>query len=678
MTQHNTRQQWLSVLTAVAKDDIADMAVEYPTRSWVDVEYMDIYRTDHELAEALLASPGEHLDAMSMAVGDMSLPADVNITDAEVRVVGLPDDEVYTPGELTAEHTGRYIGVRGMLDRVTTKDEKPTLLTFECQRCGTPIRIPQMSMDNIDEPVECHGCERKGPFVIRDEESEFSDYCKVRVDHPPDNDVVSGEYLDGHVIGDLVNDHGEFGLISRAGEHAIVYGIVQRTQKDKSVLFERSMDVRAVSFTSDENSVDVDAHKDEFMELAARDDAVDLMAQSIVPELFATNAWEAALEWSVAYLFGAPRIDIPNGPTYRGDIHGAIISDFGMGKSMFATALTNYAPKITKKSATGLSSDVGLTAAAVQDDFGEGQWSIRPGILVKSNGGHVILDEIDKGPEDLSQINDAIEGEQMVDVDKAGVSASYPSRVGLLILGNPRDARFVPSEPVAPQIGVDQSTLSRMDGIITMRDAVDEETDASIAEQSLSALSEAQSVQYGDEVESEVLDRPVSPEVGKAWIAFARDNVHPRLTPEVIPKIRDWYAQEVRMLNSRGPTLMADEPDMPVPASPRVVMWIARFALAFARCHLRNEVTEADVDRALELGRRLISQNWNGSRFEIQEVKVIGIVGRVAEELSTDEARYPSAIAKSLRVDEDRVRDALRQLAQRGEAFEQNGMFKST
>jgi replicative DNA helicase Mcm len=59
--------------------------------------------------------------------------------------------------------------------------------------------------------------------------------------------------------------------------------------------------------------------------------------------------------------------------------------------------------------------------------------------------------------------------------------------------------------------------------------------------------------------------------------------------------------------------------DMPVPANARSVMATVRFAVAFARVHLRDEVADADVERAMSLSKALIGQNFDGDKFVAAE-----------------------------------------------------------
>lgn len=613
-------------------DAVAELAQRYPEQQrHITIEWSDLLRYDHELAEEYLQKPDSADVRLQRALQDYDLPdPEMTLEDVDVRVVGLNDSDIYQPMEVTRDIERRdenYIGVRGELAKVTEPMKEISTAVFTCQRCGMETHVPQ-SGDATQEPHECAGCERQGPFEIHMGKSEFQHHVRVRTETPPDETgELSEQYIDGDVRGDLVWSGGDdFGLAARSGDRIIAYGTVEKRQvkegNTKTRHFEEYLDVRAIEFEDDRDDIDIEKHREEFEELAARDDAVDVVADSIAPQLYATSEWQYALEALVAYLFGSPRIDIPQGPTIRGDIHVLIVSDYGMGKSLVNEAIADFAPSCIKESVTGLSSDVGLLAAAVEDDFGKGQWTLEPGILVRANGGHVILDEIDKTDADLERMNDALEGEQLVDINKAGQSATFKSRVGLLATGNPKESRFDKSMPISEQIGIDQSLLSRFDAIVTMEDSANREKDERVAEAQGMTYIEAQQYENGHRDDFEHLDRTVSVDVGRAWIAHARESVSPTLREEHVERISEWYADEVRTLNEQF-TDGEGGGDMPVPASARSVMDTIRFAVAFARVHLRDEVTDADVERAMSLSKSLIGQTFDADsgRFESERTK---------------------------------------------------------
>jgi replicative DNA helicase Mcm len=605
------------------KEEIAKIAQHPNDRKSLWISHKNLYRFDPDIADDLRKDPDAILDYIEEALPLVDLPLDVDLSHVTVRVTDLDDTHVYSPGEIRKEQGGKFVGIHGILERVTNTSDLPETLVYQCQRCPTKTEVPQTPTEGeLQEPHECRNCERQGPFKIVEDESEWSDYVKIRIDSRPDSDYEGK--ITGYVLNDLIDVGGDQGIIGRNGEPVTVYGEVKRVQKKSNkannLLFDHHLKVNSIEFVRDDETVDVQEHKDEFMELANQPDAVDKFAESLAPNLHATDAWDTAFEFGVAYLFGSPRIDIPQGPTYRGDLHFLIVSDYGMGKSDFSTDIEAYSPKCISKSTTALSSGVGLTAAATKDDFGEGQWTLKPGLLVKANGGHLILDEIDKGPDELTDMNDALEGKQQVDVEKAGQSATYESRTGLMALGNPVEGRFDPHMKISEQLGISESLLSRFDGIVTMEDNADKDQDENVAESYGRAYTEAQQSEYGEEGELDYLDRPVGVDVGQAWVKYAREEVNPILQYEQFEELKDWYADDVRQLNKSFAGDGEGE-NMPVPATVRVLGAAVKMSIAFARVHLRDEVKEEDVERAKKLGKRLVKQNWNGERFDPPENK---------------------------------------------------------
>lgn len=615
---HDLVEDAREFLSHYYREEIGTLAGKYPqdqSSLWVD--WHDLFQYDPGIADDLLEHPDRVLDALDQGLAQVDLPVDITLDGATVRVYNLDEGSTFQPPELRAEHGGQYVSITGVLDRITGADDRPLDLVYECQRCGYATTVPQTG-DDLQEPYQCESCERQGPFQIDHQKSEWTDYSKLRVKVPPEQTGSDNDHLDGYVMGELIEHGGERGLIGRNGEDITITGVLERTQKDgtDAPIFDRRLRVRAITFGSDDEDIDVKAHRDEFEALAAEDDVLDEWAASLAPNLYATDSLKAARRLSVAYLFGAPRIDIPNGPTFRGDIHVLLDGDYGTGKSTLARDVNLYSPDCVHKSATGLSSDTGLLSAATKDDFGAGQWTIQPGLLVKQNGGHLVLEEIDKTEADLSKMNDALEGRQEVDVDKAGESMTYQSRVGLYATANPVDDRFDPYEAIAPQLGLENSFLSRFDGIVTFQDRADEDLDAKIADAQGQAYVEAQEAEFGDRESFDVLERPVPVDVGRAWIQYARDEITPQLSLEHVESIRDWYASEVRQLNQSFASDEGDGRNMPVPATPRVVENTLRIAVAFARVKLQDEVTSTEVEAAKDLSRQLVANNWDGEQFD--------------------------------------------------------------
>lgn len=683
----NNTEAIRTFLEAHYRDELARIAQS--DAKTLEIDHSTLRAFDPDLAEDFLAHPEKTLKYTRRAIGLVDLPMAGRVQGITPSLYNLPDSQVIAPGEIRQQHGGRYVGVKGILERVTSTTTVPNTIEWRCQRCDNTIRIAQdLSNDDVIEPHECPSCERQGPFKKSEQLSDWSDYAKIRLKASPNASPSEEGKVVGYVLDDVIWMGGENGILGRAGEPVTVYGICKREQRsgygENKMLFDSLLKVLCVEFEREDDAVNVAEHRDTFEGLAERSDAVDLFAESLAPQLHVTDAWDSAFEFAVAYLFGAPRIDIPRGPTYRGDLHFLIITDYAMGKSTVKEDIEAYSPQCISKSTTALASDVGLTAAAVQDDFGEGAWTLKPGLLVRASGGHLILDEIDKGPEELEKMNDALEGKQEVDIEKAGQSATYDSQTALLAMGNPKGGRFNPNEPVSAQIDVPESLLSRFDGIVTMQDTAQVQQDAAVAEAWGRSYIEAQEYQYGDREEFDYLSRPVPIDVGQAWVEYARKNVHPKLTREQFDELKTWYAEEVRQLN-RGSRDVSD--DMPVPATVRELAAAAKMAVAFARVHLREEVLPADIERAKKLGKRIVKQNWTGERFDAtknvtpkaQDDRITALKATIrglSESGSTGTAAFEE-IASRMNLAPEQLEHDLDNLCQKGEVSEpRHGEFR--
>lgn len=645
----------------------------------VYVEYDDLYTFNRNIAEDWLDAPDQMQEVANSALLKYPKPIDFVDDDLGQVQVRLTDTKgaIKRRGvsELRNNDAGSYVAVSGQLSAVTGVKDKIVEAAFECQRCGTMSHIPQPD-SGFQEPNQCQGCERQGPFKVNHDQSKFVDWRKVRIKQPPeDTKGGNGEDIDGNVEGDLVEVGGENGLADRAGDRVVVFGELHREQvvqgQEKTGLFEKYLDVKAIHFeNSDLEEINPDEYLTEIRNHATAPDVLERFAESIIPSHYTTPQWDMAFRLLTAYLFAAPRLDSAEGATFRGDIHCLLMGDPSTGKSQVLSAIAQISPDSERRSATGLASDVGLTAAATKDDFGGDQFTLKPGILPRA-GWHAIIDEIDKGPEDLTKINDALEGEQVVTVDKAGIAADLNTRTGLLASGNPKHGRFHLEDPLKEQINIDPSLFTRFDGIVILTDEQDEELDSAIANQIGDAYSEAMELEIAEEsgrgdVEADATARRVGLEVLQAWVKHARESFMPEVPREVINAIDEFYVHvrdEYSTENGPATTTRTYEAGL-------------RFAVAFARMRLSDTVEQCDVENAIQLSRDLIGQTHDSelSGFDADVFTEAESAGQRRERKSQNQAiREAKNIIDDIELDENhdkgaskgKVQDALRDLSDR-------------
>ncbi|ELZ38737.1 LAGLIDADG family homing endonuclease [Halorubrum tebenquichense] len=376
------------------REEIGQLAQRYPNEQRsLYLSYDDLFQFDRDLAEDFLNKPEQMREYAEEALRLYDLPADVSLGRAHVRIEDLPESVDIRGIRVHDDHIGKLVSVQGIVRKATDVRPKVTEAAFECQRCGTMTYIPQ-SDGGFQEPHECQGCERQGPFRVNFDQSEFVDSQKLRIQESPEG-LRGGETpqsLDVDIVDDIT------GEVS-PGDHVTCVGVLHIEQveqgNEKSAIFDLYMDGVSIAI-EDEEFEDMDiteADKRDIIELSERDDIYEAMVGSIAPAIYGYEEEKLAM---ILQLFSGVTKHLPDGSRIRGDLHMLLIGDPGTGKSQMISYVENIAPRSVYTSGKG-SSAAGLTAAAVRDDFGDGQqWSLEAGALVLADKGIAAVDELDK------------------------------------------------------------------------------------------------------------------------------------------------------------------------------------------------------------------------------------------------------------------------------------------
>ncbi|PSP83917.1 MCM family protein [Halobacteriales archaeon QS_1_68_17] len=310
------------------RNEIGELAQKYPTeKRSLYVDWQDLYRFDPDLADDYSSHPEEFQEYAEEALRMYDLPVDVKLGQAHVRVRNLP--ETTEIRAIRADHRGTLISVQGIVRKATNVRPKIQQAAFECQRCGTLTRIPQTSGD-FQEPHECQGCERQGPFRINFDQSEFVDAQKLRIQESPEG-LRGGETpqsIDVHIEDDIT------GKVT-AGDNVRVTGVLhldqQGNNQEKSPVFDVYMDGVSVEI-QDEQFEDMeitDADKKEIIELSNAPDIYERMVDSMAPSIYGYEEQKLAM---ILQLFSGVTKHLPDGSRIRGDLHMLLIGDPGTGK----------------------------------------------------------------------------------------------------------------------------------------------------------------------------------------------------------------------------------------------------------------------------------------------------------------------------------------------------------
>jgi replicative DNA helicase Mcm len=309
-------------------DEIGELAQNYPNEQRsLYVDWADLYRYDADLADDFLSQPEQLREYAEEALRLYDLPVDVSLGQAHVRVTGLP--EITDIREIRARHVNMLVSVQGIVRKATNVRPKIQEAAFECQRCGTLTYIPQSGGD-FQEPHECQGCERQGPFQINFDQSEFVDSQKLRVQESPEG-LRGGETpqsIDVHIEDDITGE-------VTPGDHVTVTGVLhleqQGSEQDKSAVFDVYMDGMSVTIEDEQfEEMDItDEDKKQIVELSKDEDIYEQMVDSMAPAIYGYDEEKLAM---ILQLFSGVTKHLPDESRIRGDLHMLLIGDPGTGK----------------------------------------------------------------------------------------------------------------------------------------------------------------------------------------------------------------------------------------------------------------------------------------------------------------------------------------------------------
>jgi len=134
--------------------------------------------------------------------------------------------------------------------------------------------------------------------------------------------------------------------------------------------------------------------------------------------------------------------------------------------------------------------------------------------------------------------------------------------------------------------------------IFTLRDLPDEELDKTVSSGKVDIWQQSADIDKGNirEDEADAINRAIPEDTLRAYIAYARRNIKPRMTDEAGQKIQNYYT---------GIREGTDEDD-PIPVASRKLDAIRRFSEAAAKVKLSETVELEHVEVALDLiGRSL-------------------------------------------------------------------------
>ncbi len=256
-----------------------------------------------------------------------------------------------------------------------------------------------------------------------------------------------------------------------------------------------------------------------------------------------------------------------------------------------------------------------------------------------------------------------------ISIAKANIQATLRAETTVLAAANPKFGRFAPYDPVAKQIDLPPTLISRFDLIFPIKDLPNEARDASMAEFILKLHQNKEAAQ-GD----------YNTRTIKTFIAYARQQIAPVLTEDALKEIRDYYVKMRGMGKVEGEVVS-------IPITARQLEALVRLSEASAKTRLSKKVLKSDAMRAIELldyCLKLVGMDKETGTLDIDrisigmgasqrnKIQVVRIIIEQLEESTGKEISMKDVIerCREKNISSDEVEEIIEKLKRLGDIYE--------
>jgi len=573
-------------------------------RASFEVDYNILASECQVLAYFLPEAPTTVLEIFDEAAKSVVLnmfPSYERITkDVRVRISDLPLVEDLR--SLRQLHLNQLIRTSGVVSASSGVLPQLHMVKFDCTKCGYVLGPFLQNQDQELKAGTCPECQSLGPFTINQSETLYKNYQRITIQESPGK-VSAGRLprsKDALLFGDLCDTCRPGDEIELTGVYSNSYDLSLNTKNGFPIfatiiianhIVRHDQKSEAERMTDDDIKAITALSKDERIG--------ERIIASIAPSIYGHDDIKRALALS---LFGGVAKNPQDKHKVRGDINVLLCGDPGTAKSQFLKYVEKIAPRAVFSTGQGASA-VGLTAYVQRSQLTK-EWTLEAGALVLADKGVCLIDEFDKmNDQDRTSIHEAME-QQTISISKAGIVTSLQARCAVMAAANPIGGRYDASMTFSENVDLTEPILSRFDILCVVRDTVDPTTDEHLARFVVASHMKNHPRATQADVDNmakteETLAsssgmagvEKIPQELLRKYVLYAREKVHPKLHQMDQDKVAKMYSELRRESQATGS----------IPITVRHIESMIRMAESHAKMHLREFVSEDDVNMAIRV-----------------------------------------------------------------------------
>jgi len=469
------------------------------------------------------------------------------------------------------------IPINTEIREINAEEHERKIVTFDCQVFLTGDE----RTETIQLLYRCNRCKEEYPISIYDEEPACPE-CETTLIEigNAETETIKNIYVKDLTDRSLEIDsrtftvkvHREQANQFKMNDSVRITGVfksipVKKRKRDEYLVINKIIidAINIMSIEKEKTSIPTTEKTEKYKKLAEEGKLTDLLVKSFAYYVKGNEDQKLAVLLSMV---GGVKTK-----KKRGRINVLIVGPSGSGKSYANKFIKAVSHKGCLTDMTG-SSPLGLFFGAM--DTPDGHKGLSAGPLVKYNGGHVFIDEFEKGtPEIYRMLLKAME-EGKIERSITGFgNVTAEADTTIIACGNPKFGTWNESLSILENLGLDVYMVSRFDIIIRLYDIPDEAKDYEKMSFMLDDANEEVPVGALSEGElNEILN-------------YAR-TLTPKLTPEAIHTLSLFYSKRGDYIKEGG-----------IPIDGRQGASLKRKAEAFAKLSLSESVTKEHAELAI-------------------------------------------------------------------------------